>query len=276
MRELDLEPHTEALAHAPDADHAVGSESAASAAQPGRSSGLDICVIGPGRAGTTIAAALQTAGHAVTGPISRGQLVPADCDAILVCVPDSKIAEVVAGLPAGPLVGHCCGAHGTELLGDRRGFCLHPLMTLSGHPEDLQGAWAAIDGTDAKSLEVARSLAVDMGLTPARISAENRGSYHAAAAIASNFLVALEASAERVAESAGLPRAALVPLVSQTVANWAANGARASLTGPIARGDTATVERHRSAVGSCAPDLLDMFDALRAATESLARPEAAA
>ena len=276
MRELDLESHTEALARAPEADLAVGDEPVPSDRRRNGSARLEVCVIGPGRAGTTIALALQAAGHSVSGPAARGQLVPADCDAILVCVPDSKIADVIETLPTGPLVGHCCGAHGTELLGSRRGFCLHPLMTLSGNAADLHGAWAAIDGTDPQSLELARSLATDMGLIPAIISAENRSKYHAAAAIASNFLVALEASAERIAESAGLPRAALVPLVSQTVANWAEKGSKASLTGPIARGDTATVARHRSAIASCAPDLLDLFDALRAVTESLAADEARA
>ena len=273
MRELDLEPHTEALAHAPEADLAVGTEPVRSTSRHTGSAKLDVCVIGPGRAGTTLAAALQSAGHSVTGPVARGQLVPADCDAILVCVPDSNIAEVVSALPAGPLVGHCCGAHGTELLGNRRGFCLHPLMTLTGNAADLHGAWAAIDGTDPQALELAGSLAADIGLIPAKISADNRGKYHAAAAMASNFLVALEASAERVAEAAGLPRAALVPLVSQTVANWADKGSKASLTGPIARGDTATVARHRDAVESCAPDLLELFDALRRVTESLAAEE---
>ena len=276
MRELDLEPHTEALAHAPEADLAVGNESVASTRHKTANPTLDVCVIGPGRAGTTLAAALQSAGHSVTGPVARGQLVPADCDAILVCVPDSNLSEGVNAFPAGPLVGHCCGPHGTGLLGRRGGFCLHPLMTLSGKAEDLHGAWAAIDGTDPQSLELARSLATDMGLIPAKISAENRGKYHAAAAMASNFLIALEASAERVAEAAGLPRAALVPLVSQTVANWAEKGSKASLTGPIARGDTATVTRHRDAVESCAPDLLKLFDALRAVTESLAAEESLA
>jgi predicted short-subunit dehydrogenase-like oxidoreductase (DUF2520 family) len=142
-------------------------------------------------------------------------------------------------------------------------------MTLSGNPDDLKGAWAAIDGTDPECTEIAAELASTMGLNPVKISAKNRAKYHAAAAIASNFLIALEASAERVAEAAGLPRAALVPLVSQTVANWAEQGARESLTGPIARGDVETVARHRTAVESCAPDLLELFDALRAATENL-------
>ncbi len=81
--------------------------------------------------------------------------------------------------------------------------------------------------------------------------------------MASNFLVILESAAERVAATAGVERATLVPLVRATVENWAAQG-RAALTGPIARGDTETLERHRAALRERAPDLVPMYEALAA------------
>jgi predicted short-subunit dehydrogenase-like oxidoreductase (DUF2520 family) len=98
----------------------------------------------------------------------------------------------------------------------------------------------------------------------------DRAAYHAAASIASNFLVTLEAAAERVAATAGIDRSVLVPLVRATVENWATLGARRALTGPVARGDEATVARQRSAIGDRTPELLPMFDALVEATRSLA------
>jgi predicted short-subunit dehydrogenase-like oxidoreductase (DUF2520 family) len=91
----------------------------------------------------------------------------------------------------------------------------------------------------------------------------------AAVALASNFLVTLESAAERVAASAGVDRAELVPLVRATVENWAKAGP-AALTGPIARGDHATVRRHRAALAERAPELVDLFDALAVATAELA------
>jgi len=97
----------------------------------------------------------------------------------------------------------------------------------------------------------------------------DRAAYHAAASIAANFLVALEAAAERLAQTAGVDRAALAPLVEAAAANWARDGA-AALTGPIARGDGETVERQRAAVAQRCPELLDAWDALAALTRDVA------
>ena len=81
-----------------------------------------------------------------------------------------------------------------------------------------------------------------------RVAGEDRAAYHAAASIASNFLVTLEGAAERLAATAGVDRALLAPLVRAAVENWAARGAEDALTGPIARGDEETVARQRAAV----------------------------
>ena len=261
MRELDLETNHEAHAPAPGASPVAGANPAPS---------QRIAIIGRGRAGTTFATGLDHAGHQVVGPLGRGEPLPADCDVVMICVPDGSIAEVVDLIPEGPLLAHCCGAHGVELLSGRRGFCIHPLMTLDGSHEALTGSWAAIDATDSPSRALATSLASDLGMEPVQIGSEDRAAYHAAAAIASNFLITLEAAAERLAASAGLPRESLAPLVERTVTNWKSHGARSALTGPVARGDDATVAAHRAAIADRAPDLLELFDALRAATERLA------
>jgi predicted short-subunit dehydrogenase-like oxidoreductase (DUF2520 family) len=119
-------------------------------------------------------------------------------------------------------------------------------------------------------MAVARGLAERLGMHPRVVAASDRALYHAAASAASNFLVTVEGMAERLAEAAGIDRAALVPLVRATVDNWATQGADGALTGPIARGDDVTVERQRAAVAESAPELLPLWDALAAATRQLA------
>jgi predicted short-subunit dehydrogenase-like oxidoreductase (DUF2520 family) len=146
-------------------------------------------------------------------------------------------------------------------------------MTVTAAGADLRGAGAAIDGTSERALATAERLAGDLGLRPVRIAPEDRVAYHAAASIASNFLVTLQAAAEHVAATAGVERDLLVPLVRATVDNWAAQGAHRALTGPVARGDERTVERQRDAVAERAPELLELFDALVGATRALAGSE---
>jgi predicted short-subunit dehydrogenase-like oxidoreductase (DUF2520 family) len=178
------------------------------------------------------------------------------------------------------LVGHCSGATGLDELGPHEGFSLHPLMTVIGDPQldviRLRGASAAIAGTSARALEVARTLASAAGLRPIEIAEDDRAAYHAAATLASNFLVTLEGAAETLAATAGVGRRELVPLVRATVENWAAVGAREALTGPIARGDETTVARQRAAIAEAAPQLLELFDALCDATRELAGTHAVA
>jgi predicted short-subunit dehydrogenase-like oxidoreductase (DUF2520 family) len=102
------------------------------------------------------------------------------------------------------------------------------------------------------------------------VADSDRAAYHAAASIASNFLITLEAAAERLAATAGVERELLAPLVRATVENWATLGPERALTGPVARGDEATIARQRGAVAERAPDLLPLFDALVDATRALA------
>jgi predicted short-subunit dehydrogenase-like oxidoreductase (DUF2520 family) len=232
---------------------------------------LRCAIVGAGRMGRALAGGLREAGIAVDGPLGRGARCP-DADVVLLAVPDAEIATAAALIVRGPLVGHCSGATTLEALAPHEAFSLHPLMTVPADgPSPLAGAGAAIAGTTPHAGGVAHQLALCLGLTPIDVADEDRAAYHAAASIASNFLVTLEATAERLAASAGVDRQALVPLVRATVENWASLGPDRALTGPIARGDEETVERQRQAIAERTPDLLPLFDALAETTRGLAR-----
>jgi predicted short-subunit dehydrogenase-like oxidoreductase (DUF2520 family) len=227
-------------------------------------------VVGRGRLGSALAAALAHAGVDVQGPLGRGA-DPVGVEAVLLCVPDGEIAAAARAVAPGPLVGHCSGALGLDVLVGHEAFSLHPLMTVTADGARFAGAGCAIAGATSRARDAAVALATRLGMTPVEIPDEDRAAYHAAASMASNFLVALEAAAERLARSAGADRELLAPLVRATVENWAVHGPERALTGPLVRGDEATVARQREAVAERAPELLDLFDALADATRELAR-----
>ena len=244
----------------------------------GARTGDRVAVVGAGRLGAPLAAALRDAGLSVEGPLGRAER-PALCDAVVLCVPDAEIppaAEAVAG--AAPLVGHTSGATPLTALAPARAeaFGLHPLQTFprGAGPEHFRGAGAAVAGSTPRALRYAVLLAETLGMKPFEIDDEGRAAYHTAASIASNFLVTLQAAAESVAAGAGLERsearALLVPLLRRTVDNLAELGPEAALTGPVARGDHATVASQRAAVEEVTPHLLDLFDELVRHTHSLA------
>jgi predicted short-subunit dehydrogenase-like oxidoreductase (DUF2520 family) len=221
-------------------------------------------IVGAGRLGTVLARALDTT------PLRRGETP--DAEVVLLCVPDGAIADAAAAMPDGPLLGHCSGATGLEVFGGREGFSLHPLMSVptGSSPDVLKGAGAAIDATSEKGLQIAHALADYLGLRATRVEPEDRVAYHAAGAMAANFLVALEACAEQLAATAGVTRQQLAPLVLATAHQWAELGPEAALTGPIVRGDEEIVARHRAAVQERTPELLALWDALADATRRLA------
>ncbi len=231
-----------------------------------------IALIGAGRLGTALASALRAAGLAVDGPYGRLDTPPDPiADVVLLCVPDAAIATAAAAVAPGPLVGHCSGALGLEALAGHEAFALHPLMTVPAEgPARFAGAACAVAGTSPRALTVAESLAVALGMVPIEVAADDRAAYHAAASMAANFLVTLQAAAEQLAATAGVQREHLAPLVRAAVENWAQLGGEEALTGPIARGDEATVARHRAALSERAPELLALYDALAEATRSLA------
>ena len=224
-----------------------------------------IAIVGRGRMGTALSRSLRAAGHRVEGPLGR-DANPAGVDAVLLCVPDAEIARAAAAVPPGPLVGHCSGATTLEPLTGHEAFSLHPLMTVTADGAVFAGAGAAVTGSTPRALAFATELAETLEMRPVEIPDEDRAAYHAAASIASNFLVTLEAAAEQVL---GHDRDLLVPLVRATVDNWAKLGAEKALTGPIARGDEITVQRQRRAVAERAPELLPLWDALVGATRDV-------
>jgi predicted short-subunit dehydrogenase-like oxidoreductase (DUF2520 family) len=226
-------------------------------------------ILGPGRMGSALASALRQAGADVRGPLGRGE-DSAGGAIVLLCVPDREIAAAAATIAPGPLVGHVSASAPLDLLAPHERFSMHPLLSVVGEGASFAGAYAAIDGSSAAALDAARELAERLGMRVKLVPREQRALYHAAASIASNFLITLEGAAERLASTVGLERAALAPLVRASVENWARQGARAALTGPIARGDVATAARQREAVADAAPDLLPLWDALASATRDLA------
>jgi predicted short-subunit dehydrogenase-like oxidoreductase (DUF2520 family) len=224
-------------------------------------------VVGAGRLGTVLAAALSDA-----PALGRGEPIPETAEVVLLTVPDGKIAEVAQTIPAGPLLGHCSGATGLEVFSGREAFSLHPLMSVpaGSEPSVLRGAGAAVDGSSERALGVAKALAEALGMRATRVNPEDRIAYHAAGAIAANFLVALEACAERLAATTGITREQLAPLVLATAEQWARLGPEAALTGAIARGDEGTVERHRAAIAERTPELLPVWIELAEITRAVA------
>lgn len=234
-----------------------------------------VAVVGAGRVGTALVAALAGA----AGPFGRG-FDGGDHRVVLLAVPDREIASAAAAIARldGRLVGHCSGATTLDVLAPHERFGLHPLMTFSrstAGAATFTGASAAVAGSSERALDAASSLAEQLGMRPFVIDDAHRAAYHAAASISSNFLVTVEDAAEVLLGGAGPDREILLPLIRATVENWGAEG-RAALTGPVARGDTATVERQRAAIAARAPELLALFDALVERTQAIsgARPSA--
>lgn len=235
-----------------------------------------LAIVGRGRLGTALAEALQSGqldlpdgAWRVTGPHAHGY-AGEGADAVLLCVPDREIARAAALVAFGPLVGHCCGACRLDVLRPHEAFSLHPLMTVVPGRTSFAGAGAAVAGSTDRGRTFATALARALGMRPIPLAEDDRASYHAAASIASNFLITLQVAAERVAASAGVERALLAPLVRAALENWIEVGGDEALTGPVARGDEETIAVQRGAVAEKAPELLPLFDALSDATRALA------
>lgn len=206
-------------------------------------------VIGSGRVGSAVVARLQ----------ERGLDVTEEAELVLLCVPDTAIAEVARTIRLGPWVAHVSGATPLVALDPhQRRFSVHPLQTFTRArgPEQLDGAWAAVtsEGSDARTAGF--WLAETLGLRPFDLPDDKRSLYHAGAAIASNYLVTLHGMAAELFRAAGAPPEALVPLMRRTIDN------DFQLTGPIERGDWSTVEAHRRAIREATPDLEPVYDVL--------------
>ena len=237
------------------------------------STAASFALIGPGRAGATVALALIARGYRVTAVAGRApdaastvttaacldapavlvSDVGRGCGIVIVATPDAAIeAAALAAAPSlepDALVVHLAGSRGLDVFaplrerrGDVRVGALHPLQSMpstSAGLARLPGSWAAIAG-DAQVEELAAALELRAFVLPE----EQRARYHATAVVASNHLVALLGQVERLAMLAGVPFEAFGPLVEASLANVFAFGAERSLTGPVARGDLATVAEH--------------------------------
>ena len=236
-----------------------------------------IGIIGAGRLGASLAVSLAAAGHRVgavasRSPRSAAALVaqidgdararePADvaasCDLVFLTVPDGEIAALSRALPwrAGQAVVHTSGALGLDVLTPavRAGAlagCFHPLQSFpsrTGEPDRFRGVVCGVEGAAPLGALLER-ITASLGAGVVRLEGVDRARYHAAAVFASNHAVALAAAAQRAWVAAGLPaeqaRPALAPLLLGAARNLHDRDLLDALTGPVARGDADTVERH--------------------------------
>lgn len=259
---------------------------------------MRIVVVGPGRAGGSLAAAAAAAGHRIVALLTRRaddreaarhlgvetRLIgdpPPEADLLVTAVRDGALAETAAALAPGagkiPAAVHLSGLVPVSVLeplaaaGAETGS-FHPLQTLpdwrSG-ASSLSGAHAAVTAPPplAGRLE---EFALSLGMKPFRLADEQKPLYHAAAAAAANYVTTALHMAQRLLDAAGVDRRAARPLVERVVGNVFEKGARAALTGPIARGEAATVAGQVRAVEEAAPDLVAAFKDFGRATAVVA------
>ena len=271
-------------------DRAAGLAAAADA--PAR---LRVGIIGAGRVGAVLGAALSAAGHDVvaasglsTASAERAArllpgvpLLPADqvvaaSDLVVLAVPDDTLPGLVAGLAgtgawrAGQLAFHTSGAHGLAVLepAERAGvlpLALHPAMTFTGAPEDadrLSGSPFGVTSAPAYR-PVAETLVLEMGGEPFFVAEADRTLYHAALVTGANHLVTLVAEAADLLRTAGVgePARILAPLLTAALDNGLRRGDR-GLTGPVSRGDVGTVGRHVEALADRAPAAVASYVAM--------------
>lgn len=259
-------------------DHHPPAEPGPAAPHPAR---LAVGIIGAGKAGTALGAALRRAGHEVVAAsavsdasvgrarvnfpdavITEPSQVLRRADLALLTVPDDALPGLVAGLAAtgapveGRMLAHVSGRYGVSVLepATRLGglpLALHPVMTFTGRSDDadrLRGTCFGVTAPDVLR-PAAEALVIEMGGEPVFIAEENRDLYHAALAGAANHLITLVAQATDLLKTAGVadPARLLGPLLSASLDNALRFG-DAGLTGPVARGDAQTVAAHVSAL----------------------------
>jgi predicted short-subunit dehydrogenase-like oxidoreductase (DUF2520 family) len=275
---------------------------------------LRVGVVGAGRVGPALAAALSMAGHrpvAASGvsdasrrraetllpgvPLVAPDEVLARAELVLLTVPDDALPALVAGLAEtgairpGQLLVHCSGRYGTAVLDPalRAGalpLALHPVMTFTGTPVDVQRlAGCSFGVTAPPQLRLAaEALVIEMGGEPEWIEERDRPLYHAALALGANHLVTLVAQSMELLRQAGVaaPDRMLGPLLGAALDNALRSG-DAALTGPVARGDAGTVAAHVAELRAHAPHALAGYLAMarttadRALDHGLLRPELA-
>jgi predicted short-subunit dehydrogenase-like oxidoreductase (DUF2520 family) len=222
-------------------------------------------------------AALRAAGgYTVMGAYGRGRALSdaaGGVDVLVIATPDGSVGDVAAQVTPNPdaVVLHLSGSLGLDVLAPHpRRASLHPLVPLPnpeiGAVRLRSGVTFAVAGD-----RVATQLAEALGGHPVEVADELRANYHTAATVAANHLVALLGQVERIAATAGLPLSAFAGLIRAAAEDGLALGPRPALTGPASRGDWATLDRHRSVLGSMAGSRTELagYDALVALARRL-------
>ena len=256
---------------------------------------LDVGVVGTGRAGSVLGAALKRAGHNIRActavsdisklraesllpgvPVTSIEEAVKDRDLILLSVPDDYLSQVVNGLAAtnavspGTFVMHVSGRFGIEILRPltEQGclpLALHPVMTFTGTSIDLNRLSACPFGiTTVQTLRpVAETLVVEIGGEPIWVPEENRGLYHAALTFGANNLMTLVTQTTELLEAAGItnPESLVAPLLGASLDNALRNG-DAAITGPVARGDAGTVREHLRVLANFDPAVTQAYRAM--------------
>lgn len=265
---------------------------------------LRVGVVSAGRVGAALGAALARAGHQIVAvsavstqsrrradrmlpgvPVLPPDEVIGAADFVLLAVPDDALRPLVAGLATagawreGQLVAHTSGAQGIDVLDPAaaRGvlaLALHPVMTFAGRPEDadrIEGATFGVTAPD-ELRPVAEALVVEMGGEPVWVPEAARPLYHAALTVGSNHLVTLVNDALAMLDGAGVeqPSRLLAPLLSAALDNVLRLG-DAALTGPVSRGDVATLSTHLATLAADAPAMLPAYVAMARRTAERAR-----
>ena len=260
---------------------------------------LTVGVVGAGRVGSVLGAALARAGHRVTGtyavseasraraaellpgvPVKDDAAVVAGAERALLAVPDAALGHLVAGLAAtgvwqaGQIVVHTSGRHGVGILDPARAqhvlpLALHPAMTFTGTAMDLDRLVDCAFGVTADDAlrPMAEALVLEMGGEPVWIAETDRTAYHLALAHGANHLVTLTSEAMQILASAGVedPQRVLGPLMRAALDNALRLG-DAALTGPVARGDVGTVEDHLRELDRLSPEIRRTYVAMARAT----------
>jgi len=246
---------------------------------------MNIEIVGPGRAGGALAIAARHAGHSVVsirgrdsdridGIAAMVEITPGEPDLRIIAVSDSAIGDVAATCATRAPVAtvHVSGAIGVDALApiEAAGAAIgsfHPLQTLPDPQrgaDALAGSWIGIT-SDEPLRSLLRDFALSLGCTPFDIADVDKPLYHAGAAAAANFTLASLGLSKRYMEHAGVPFEAVRPLVEAAVANAFAVGPEAALTGPVVRGDVATVRSQINAVAGIDEESAEAFkDMIRA------------
>jgi len=253
-------------------------------------------IVGCGKVGTILAKQMKSSGYQLIGLASRSLSsaqkaadetktklfsdipweVTTAADIVFITTPDGIIQEASRkiaennGFKQNAVVLHCSGALPSTILAPAK-TCgasigsMHPLQSFASSESDtnpFKGIIAAIEGEE-NAIHIARQIAADLGSISLTIKTDGKTLYHAAAVVASNYLVALQDLAFKLLQISGIPEKSafqvLGPLISGTLSNIEKVGTVKALTGPIVRGDSETVKKHVDEIGSMAPELLTLY-----------------